>query len=128
MIHKYLGHRDEIEDMVFLDDGRFVSGDLNGRLLSWVVGQEEPDYEIVTWPSAVRCLVSSADGAHVFVGVDSGEIVAFDRRKRRRKPAEPVFELEAHELAVRALALSPDGKMLVSGGNDTTLRVFELQA
>ncbi len=34
---------------------------------------------------------------------------------------------EAHDLAVRALAITPDGSVMVSGGNDGTMNVWDVE-
>ena len=127
MTEKYSGHDDEIEALVWLGPDHFVSGDLGGQLLLWKAGDERPFAELVRVESAVRCLAAVPAQRVVLAGLESGDVVAYEARKRlRRDPPPPITVCEAHDLAVRALAATPDGSVLVSGGNDGQVHVWDI--
>jgi len=89
MINKYVGHRDEIEDAIWLDRTRIASGDISGALALWSLGNEQPE-ATVRERSAVRCLAASSDGDIFYAGLENpqhgcrcGRRAARKRRKRR---------------------------------------------
>lgn len=67
-----------------------------------------------------RRAVSSAAGSDNFLGID-GTIVALWDLERGRL----VRKFEGHSSAVKALALTPDGRYLATGSDDQTARVWD---
>ncbi|HTW95647.1 MAG TPA: serine/threonine-protein kinase, partial [Tepidisphaeraceae bacterium] len=62
----------------------------------------------------------SRDGAMAFVGYEDGMIYAIDLGARR-----VAWSSEAYQQSVRCMAVFPDGRTLVSGGDDGTLRLWD---
>lgn len=77
-------------------------------------------------PSAAKtrrltCLAVLSDGERVVVGDTGGALYAANLLSRK-----VIRAVEAHRGAVSALAVSPDGRLLASGGADTTVRRWEV--
>lgn len=70
----------------------------------------------------------SPDGAILAIGTVDGEIVYFNTANRAK-----IRRFKAHERpasiadAMRAIAFSPDGKLLVSGGNDNIVKIWNAE-
>ncbi|HET6422305.1 MAG TPA: WD40 repeat domain-containing protein [Planctomycetaceae bacterium] len=77
----------------------------------------EPPQVVLTAPT-LRRVISSHDGTAIF-GIESQGLLL-----RRVLPDQPVENVEAHEGDIEALALSPDGKYVITGGSDWRLRVW----
>ncbi|KAI1783249.1 WD40 repeat-like protein [Ganoderma leucocontextum] len=72
--------------------------------------------------AAVRCLETSLHGQCVVTASDDGTIIVWDAER-----GTVVQEWFAHQRGVRAFALSPDGRRLVSaGGRGETLTVWDI--
>jgi serine/threonine protein kinase len=91
---------------------RHVDGDDNGRLLETPAGSAE-------------CVAIAPDGAWIAVGGGterSGLVTIFDTAGRRNPIA-----LRGHEKHVRALVFLPSGDIVVSTGDDRTVRLWDIR-
>lgn len=121
VIRRLSGHQKEVLGLAVTPDGRhLVSSAEHSTLLIWDLSSGTPErleglggpaWSIVITPGGDRVLAASRDGA---IGIWS----LADRRK--------VATLEGHRMAVTALALSRDGRILVSGSSNGSLRVWDL--
>ena len=67
-----------------------------------------------------RRAVSSAAGSDNFLGIDGTVVALWDLERGR-----VLREFEEHTSAVKALALTPDGRYLATGSDDQTARVWD---
>ncbi len=116
-----LEHGGEIASVAFDRTGsRVVTGGKDGNVRLWSV----PDGELierVPVNSSIRSTAFSPDDALVAVADDSGLIHLLDG-----ETLEEQRRIEAHEGSVYALAFSPDGETLASGGIDDVIRLWSL--
>jgi WD40 repeat protein len=63
----------------------------------------------------------SPDGTTFTVGLDDGDIIVYSTTGSE-------MILSDHEVAVRGLAYSPDGKLIVSGSHDKTVRIWYMES
>jgi WD40 repeat protein len=70
--------------------------------------------EMIATAAAASAGSSSAGGSASDVATASGTI-----------PLQSVFSVEAHNGSVKALAATANGRVLVSGGSDETIRIYD---
>ncbi|TVQ10193.1 MAG: hypothetical protein EA368_07835 [Leptolyngbya sp. DLM2.Bin27] len=99
-------------------DGRIVSGDQSG--LGQVWSPDHPDEGLVIYKSAspVTALAISPDGGWLAIGADDGQIALVNLQGPNQ-----TTQLR-HAWAVRALAFTPDSRMVVSTSADATIRFW----
>ena len=82
----------------------------------------------------VTALAFSPSGGHLAVACAGGEIRVWDlspqrgdATTQREKILDPttLFTLHGHDKSVRAMIFSSDGSLLVSGGDDGTIRIWD---
>ncbi|PSR15645.1 hypothetical protein C8255_22005 [filamentous cyanobacterium CCP3] len=99
-------------------DGRIVSGDQAGQVQVW--SAENPDRGLVIYksPGPVTALTISPDGHWLAIGVDNGSLTLVNLQGQRQ-----TIQLR-HAWAVRAIAFTPDSRMVVSTSTDETIRFW----
>jgi WD40 repeat protein len=120
---QYLYPNDQVTALAFSPDGKtLVAGDQSGQGYIWNIQKFNsiPQPDTFNANGAINSLAFSLDNRILAVGDQSGSIQLYDL------PANKQVNLADHDSAVYSLAFSPDGKTLVSGGDDATARVWAL--
>ncbi len=120
-VQKLEGHRGWVEAVVFAGKDRYaVSTGRDGRVLRWNLdaGKLVSEMNHPGWAYGLTC---SPDGTRAYSAGSNRGVVCWDLAK-----SELVAELKGHTSGVTALAVSPDGKLLVTASSDTTLFVWDV--
>ncbi|MGB3201136.1 MAG: serine/threonine-protein kinase [Nodosilinea sp.] len=99
-------------------DGRIVSGDRAGQVQVWQAEQANQGLIIHTSPSPVTALAISPSGQWLAVGADNGDLTLIPLQGQGQST-----QLR-HAWSVRAIAFTPDSRMLVSTSADETIRFW----
>jgi WD40 repeat protein len=106
-------------DGQFLASGSWPDG---GTVTLWQLGAAQERVDLALRPTGHPwTLAFSADGKTVFVGTDEGDIYLWDRAA-----AQPRARLRGHMGWVTTLAVHPGGRLLASGGTDTSVLLWDL--
>ncbi|PSN11909.1 hypothetical protein C7293_22415 [filamentous cyanobacterium CCT1] len=99
-------------------DGRIVSGDQAGQVQVW--SAENPDQGLVIYksPGPVTAISISPDGHWLAIGADNGQLTLVGLQ------GQPQTIQLRHAWAVRAIAFTPDSRMVVSTSADETIRFW----
>lgn len=117
------GHRGWVEAVAFIGDTHTaISAGGDGRILRWDLeaGEQLAEMKGAGWVYALAC---SPDGARAYSAGSRRVVVCWDLTKN-----EKISEFKGHQHAVMALAVSQDGKRIVSASRDTTLLVWNAPA
>ena len=99
-------------------DGRIVSGDQTGQVQVWSADHPDQGRVIHRCAGPARALAISPDGSWLAIGADDGQLTLINLQGLSQ--ATPL----RHAWAVRALAFTPDSRMVVSSGDDETIRFW----
>lgn len=118
--HRLIGHKDTVTAVAFgPEPGEIVAGDRDGKVKVWNLamgtGGERP---LATYAEMPIGAIASTRRA-VVVSAGLGEIHLFTGAKETAL-------LKGHRQAVTALAFSPDGSRLASGGRDGNVMVWNV--
>ena len=117
-----IAHRGWVQAVRYSPDRRrAISAGRDGLVIEWdfVEGREVRTFDHGAW---VEDALYLPDGHAICSAGQDGHVAVWDRRS-----GEPIRRFEGHEDAVHALAVSPDGDLLLSGSADTTMLVWGLE-
>jgi WD40 repeat protein len=126
------GHTGAVFTVGFSADGnRVVSGGYDkavkvwdarsGQQILWLKGHTGPVYRVAFSPDGKR-IVSASGGLDGRGRPLSGELKMWDAQS-----GQETLSLKGHAGRVTSVAFSPDGKRLVSGSEDQTLKIWDAQ-
>jgi len=117
-IHSLEGHTDSVDGVVFSPDGSMIaSGSQDNSVILWDAGNGQQLYRISA-DFHVSSIAFSPDGK-ILAFTDPIEIKLWDIEKK-----EIVATLDGHTQAVRTVIFTPDGKKIISGSIDTTVKLW----
>ncbi|KAF9092087.1 WD domain protein [Mortierella sp. AD031] len=116
------GHTDPILNLVYSPNSQhIVSGGHDCTVRLWNLQSDEPGLTLNDYPRPVAAVAFSPSG-QLFASASDTTIWI-----REAKTGATVFELKGHTATASAVAFSPNGLNLVSSGNDSTIRVWDLE-
>ena len=128
-----VAHSDGVGAIAFSPDGRkLASGSQDRMILIWTVATGEPDvaYQGQDW---VNALAFSPDGKKLASGSEDGEVRIWEvvSPGPQREPLmikRPLQTLKGHSGRVNSLTFNADGKLLVSGSSDASMKLWDVPA
>lgn len=110
-----IGHDDGIRAVAFSPDGeRIMSASKDGTIRLWDAKRGTPfAVPVIAHPKPVYCAVFSPDGKQIVSGSGDNEIRVFDATDTGTLSAGP-FKADMESSLVQSLAISPDGRYVVS--------------
>ncbi len=121
------GHRDQVEAIAFSPDGRqLVSASDDGSLIVW----GDRPHRLRGHSDRVTAATFSPDGVHIASGSYDGTVrlwntVTDEVRILQNGEPDERRAIRGGEVAVKAVAFSPDGARLASVSYDGNLRIWE---
>ncbi len=116
-------HIDEVASVSFRPDGQFIASACHkDGVKLWSATEEKQTPKVQLPLPWVTRIAFSPDGKRLAASVEN-EVRLIDPMK-----AETIFTYGEHSDYVNAIAFSPDGTWLVSGGRDRTARIWTPQS
>ncbi|MCL2325766.1 MAG: hypothetical protein FWC40_04615 [Proteobacteria bacterium] len=127
MLHKYLGHEEEIVGLDFASESHFLSTDAAGNVLVWRTGKESPLASLYTAPARASATCISPGGERLFLGLEDGTIVSLSLNPDAKDiTASPDTIHHDHASAIRSLNVSDNG-LMASADNSGKVMLWQIE-
>jgi WD40 repeat protein len=121
------GHTDVIMGVDFAPDGsKLVSVSRDGTLRMWDLNAEKSIYRSPPSRTRLETAIFTSDGKQMVVCGGHLRDGPNELKLCSAANGQAIHSFLGHEGRVNRVRLSPDGKLLVSSGNDKTIRVWEV--
>jgi WD40 repeat protein len=117
----------------FSPDGKYLVTGNGARLIQvWDANTGQPVHTLGAHEGVIRGVVFSPDPAHKYLAsmCSKGDVKLWDatRLGEKDKPHQPLRTFTAHSPGVGlSMAFSPDGKRLVTGGKEYTVKIWDVE-
>lgn len=110
-----------MEEIHFSPDGSmFALGERKGRISFFrMPGKKIRSFEIdVSW---LTCMAFSEDWERIVVGTAEGTVFLLDGKGKE------LLKFQGHRNMIRTVDISPDGRFILSGGDDHQLKIWNME-
>ena len=124
-VQTFIGHTAEVYSVKFSPDGMYIvsaSADQTARI--WNITTSEPVLKL-DHPGEVTDVAFSPDGKWIAAAVGDRMSTGGTVKIWDAATGQELFDLPHTIEGVNALAFSPDGRMLLTGSNDTTWKLWD---
>jgi WD40 repeat protein len=123
------GHEDTVWEVATSPDGKLIASVGGNSLLLWQ--SDGKLLQKITTPSpGIRSLAWSANGQTIAIGTNGFTIEVFDLVDNLADMNQPQLKLRkvltGHQASVYGIAISPDGQTIASGGDDRTIKLWNI--
>jgi WD40 repeat protein len=125
-------HGEGVIALAISSDGeKLASGSQDRTILIWDIESGEPDAAYTGHHEWVNAVAFSPDGKKLASGSVDGEIRIWEVRRRgpQGEPQmieRPLQTLSGHKGSVNSLTFNSDGKLLVSGSSDASMKLWDV--
>src|SRR6266850_2327626 len=134
-IRTLVAHQHGVTAVAFSPDGRkLASGSEDRTILIWTVATGEPDVVYMDQDQGwVNAVAFSPDGKKLASGGEGGEVRIWEvvgpgPQREQLMIKRPLQTLKGHSGSINSLTFNADGKLLISGSSDASMKLWDVPA
>jgi WD40 repeat protein/uncharacterized caspase-like protein len=133
-VNTLMGHSVGVGAITFSPDGKkLASGGQDRMIMVWNIADGNPEVSYMGHHGWVNAVAFSPDGKKLASGSEDGEVRIWEVVGPGPQGEPPVIRrpmqtLAGHTGSIRSLTFNADGKLLVSGSEDASMRLWDVAA
>jgi WD40 repeat protein len=120
------GHKEAVTDLIIALDGKMsMSYSKDGTMMAWDIASGKMVKPLATSTTGIGSTILTPDG-RLAISESGSQLLVWDVWGGDGEFLKEIYKLEGHSDNILDMAITPDGRSIITASKDTTLKVWDV--